>query len=222
MTQANFLQFTFLVSDINHPSTVALRDRIEKHELRNQMAIFDNLESLPKAGEILFLISVSNFLSLDVRNKFQETLVFHASDLPKGRGWSPYVWDIIGGKDRVFLSMIRAADAIDTGDIFAKVEIPVSQTDTYREINRMLNDELFNLVDQVMRDISVFEPRKQADIDVEPTYFPKRSPKDSQLDINLSIAEQFDLMRICDEERYPAFFVIDGVRFDLHLRKREN
>ena len=38
------------------------------------------------------------------------------------------------------------------------------------------------------------------------TYLQRRTPEDSELDVKKSIAEQFNLFRIADENRYPCFF----------------
>ena len=51
------------------------------------------------------------------------------------------------------------------------------------------------------------------------TYMTKRIPADSQLDPCKSIAEQFDLLRVADSQRFPAFFDYRGKRY---LVKIEN
>ena len=56
----------------------------------------------------------------------------------------------------------------------------------------------------------------------EPTYYKKRSPQDSQLDISKSIEEQFNLLRVVDNEKYPAFFVKDGVRYVVKIYQDKN
>ena len=38
------------------------------------------------------------------------------------------------------------------------------------------------------------------------SFYPRRTPKDSELDERKSIAEQFNLLRVVDNEKYPAFF----------------
>ena len=38
------------------------------------------------------------------------------------------------------------------------------------------------------------------------TYFKKRTPEDSKININKSLKSQFNLLRVCDEKNYPAFF----------------
>ncbi|EOI4477321.1 hypothetical protein ACMT2A_000771 [Campylobacter jejuni] len=49
------------------------------------------------------------------------------------------------------------------------------------------------------------------------SFYPKRSPKDSELDINKSLNEQFNLLRIASNEDFPAFFYKDGKKFILKI-----
>ena len=51
------------------------------------------------------------------------------------------------------------------------------------------------------------------------TYFSRRYPKDSELDINESLKSQFNLLRVVDNENYPAFFVIHGTKYILKIYK---
>jgi methionyl-tRNA formyltransferase len=54
-----------------------------------------------------------------------------------------------------------------------------------------------------------------------PTYYRKRIPEDSRIDPCGSIAGQFDLLRVADPERYPAFFDFRGHRYEIRLIKSE-
>lgn len=38
------------------------------------------------------------------------------------------------------------------------------------------------------------------------SFYPRRCPQDSELNPHLSFGEQFNLLRVVDNERYPAFF----------------
>ena len=51
------------------------------------------------------------------------------------------------------------------------------------------------------------------------TYYPKRSPKDSEIDPNRPISEQFDLIRVCDPNRFPAFLYHRGEAYKIILEK---
>ena len=55
--------------------------------------------------------------------------------------------------------------------------------------------------------------------DIEATYYPKRKPKDSEIDPNKTISEQFDLIRVCDPQRFPALFHHRGETYKIILEK---
>jgi methionyl-tRNA formyltransferase len=57
--------------------------------------------------------------------------------------------------------------------------------------------------------------------DREPSYWPRRKPEDSRIDPYKSIASQFDILRVSDTKRYPAFFDFRGETFELKLEKRK-
>ncbi len=48
-------------------------------------------------------------------------------------------------------------------------------------------------------------------------FYPKRTPKDSELDITKSLQSQFNLLRIVSNEEFPAFFYKDGKKFILKI-----
>lgn len=50
-------------------------------------------------------------------------------------------------------------------------------------------------------------------------YLRKRSPLDNQIDPTKSIEEQFDLLRVSDNDRFPAFFELRGKKYTLKLEK---
>jgi hypothetical protein len=49
-----------------------------------------------------------------------------------------------------------------------------------------------------------------------------RKPEDSRLDPNKTIAEQFNLLRVVDNERYPAFFEWKGRKFKIKISPAED
>ena len=48
----------------------------------------------------------------------------------------------------------------------------------------------------------------------------KRSPKDSEMDPEKSISEQFNLLRVVDNEAYAAFFRIGNRYYELRISER--
>ena len=52
----------------------------------------------------------------------------------------------------------------------------------------------------------------------EASHYRRSRPADSSLDQEATLAEQFDLLRDVDNDRYPAFFEWRRRRYQLHVR----
>jgi len=209
------MNISILITFIEHPVNAYLDNWAEKNK-NHQINIIHSKEELI-SGDILFLISCSDIVSKLEREKFKKTLVVHASDLPHGRGWSPHVWEIINGETDITLSLLEAEDKVDTGDIWKKISVFIPKIALFDEINELIFDSELKLMDFAIENYNTIEPKKQPNI--ESTCWPKRSSKDSVIDINQTISEQFDLIRVCDPQRFPAYFYKDGVRFNITIEK---
>ncbi len=51
------------------------------------------------------------------------------------------------------------------------------------------------------------------------SYGRKRFPKDSKIDPEKSIADQFNILRVADPNRYPAFFEYLGNKYLIEIKK---
>ena len=49
------------------------------------------------------------------------------------------------------------------------------------------------------------------------SFYRKRTKSDSELDINQTIKEQFDKLRIVDNNKYPAFFLINKKIYTIRI-----
>lgn len=173
-----------------------------------------------QGGDILFLVSCSQLIRDAEREKYRATLVLHASDLPKGRGWSPYIWSILGGADQITVSLLEASEPVDSGAIWLKTTFTLEGHELLPEINEKLFAAELLLMSQVVDQFDGIKPMQQMG---EPgPYMAKRSPANSKLDPNKSIAEQFNLLRVVDSQRYPAFFDYRGKRYLIKIEKAEN
>ena len=47
--------------------------------------------------------------------------------------------------------------------------------------------------------------------------YKRRTPDDSKVDPNKSIKSQFDLLRVVDNEKYPAYFINENVRYNIKI-----
>ena len=148
-----------------------------------------------------------------------KTLVIHASNLPYGKGWSPHIWEILNGASDLTVCLLEAEDKVDTGDIWKKINIHIPKTSLFNEINELIINAHTQLMNFAIDNFETIKPKKQPNL--KGKYWPKRSPNDSLIDINQTISQQFDLLRVCDPNRFPAFFYINGLRFNIKIEKSD-
>ncbi len=214
------MRIAILCSDISHPVYPLLHQWAKQHTAEHVVQLAQRKVDL-LGGDILFLISCHEVVGQDVRRLFKASLVIHASDLPQGRGWSPHIWQILEGKSQIPVTLLEAEDQVDSGAIWSQTTLNLEGHETCEEINQLLFRAELELMDFAVSNFDKVVPRQQDQR--EPTYYRKRIPEDSKLDPYRSIAEQFDLIRVADAQRFPAFFDYRGHRYTLSLTKvRQN
>ena len=214
------MKITLLCSEPNHPVNAYLKPWMSSQQGVHDVELAQRKSQL-SGGDLLFLISCSEIIKEADRKKYLSTLVLHASDLPKGRGWSPHIREIVDGADHITLSLLEAEDKVDSGRIWAKQQIPVPKDALWDEINHLLFTAEVALIDLAVKQFGQLTPVLQSNLG-QATYYPKRTPQDSQLNPNKTIAEQFNLIRVCDPNRFPAFFEIHGKKYKLTLEKLDD
>lgn len=172
--------------------------------------------ALLSEGDVCFYLSYGRIVSRDIRERFRDNLVVHESDLPKGRGWSPLTWQVLDGQEEMAVTLLEAAEAVDAGDIYLQSYMRFEGHELIHEMRESQAAETFLLCRRFIED-----PDGVRDSAVpqrgKPTFYPRRRPTDSALDPLRPIAEQFRLLRVVDNERYPAWFELGGHRYRLRI-----
>ena len=212
------MEITILCNDEKHPVNGHLIDWIDCNQEIHDIQLVRSKSELI-SGDVLFLISCNEIVKAEDRNKFSKTLVIHASDLPNGRGWSPHIWRIVEGAESITVTLLEAEDKVDSGAIWKQVVLDVPKDRLWDEINKQLFDAECALMSFAVENFSSIEPKLQ-DSSVEPSYYPKRTPLDSEIDPQKSIAKQFNLIRVCDPKRFPAYFKLHGYTYEIKLKKK--
>ena len=210
------MRISILCSDEQHPIYPLLLIWQSNRSKCHNIEVVNRLEKL-SGGDILFLISCTEIIRHEVRKKYTLNLVIHESDLPHGRGWSPLAWQILEGKDDIVVSLLEAEDKVDTGAIFVKRHIFVEKHELLNEINIKLFQLKLDLMDFAIENCKSATLTKQPDCGA--SYYNRRTAEDSCINPNETIANQFDLLRICDPDRYPAYFELHGHRYKLVITK---
>ena len=211
------MKISVLCSDPEHPVNIHLGKWIEQNQIQHDVELIRTRSEL-SGGDILFLVSCSEIIKAVHRSKYRHTLVLHASDLPRGRGWSPHIWDLVNGAESITLSLLEAEEKVDSGRLWLKRPILIGKTELWDEINQKLFQAEIDLMKEAVENFAQIKPYSQSE-EIPPTYHPRRTPADSDIDPHKTIAEQFDLMRMCDPERYPAWFEYLGQKYKISLEK---
>tara|TARA_B110001450_G_scaffold65306_1_gene61820 strand:+ start:3367 stop:4017 length:651 start_codon:yes stop_codon:yes gene_type:complete len=210
---------SILISSIDHPVNSVIEEWVDLNRKNFDIEIVLSSKDL-SGGDLLFLVSCGEIVCKEILAKYDSSLVIHASNLPKGRGFSPHIWDIINGSDSIFISLLEASEKVDRGNIWKKVERKIPRSFLYDEIISIVNFAHIELMNFAVANFDTIIPEPQSST-VLPTYYKRRSPEDSKLDVNKSIKDQFNLLRVCDAKRFPAFFVVHGRKYKVILESYE-
>jgi methionyl-tRNA formyltransferase len=144
--------------------------------------------------------------------------VVHESDLPQGKGWSPLTWQILEGKNRIPVTLLEAADRVDSGPIYNQHWIEFKEHELIDELRAEQAKATNALCHWFINNFP--ESAQQARNQIgEESFYKRRRPQDSALDPNKTIAEQFNLLRVVDNERYPAWFSLEGNLFKIKISR---
>ncbi len=210
------MRISILCSSKQHPVYPHLRKWRDERARAHEIELVEKSSSL-SGGDLLFLISCNELIGQAVRSKYKASLVIHASDVPRGRGWSPLIWQVLEGRNSIPVTLLEAADNVDSGNIWQQLTLELEGHELYDEINEKLFKIELQLMDFAVNHAGAVQPVPQRD--GEPTFYRKRTPDDSRVDPDKTIAEQFDLLRTADPDRYPAFFCFRGHRYRITLKK---
>jgi methionyl-tRNA formyltransferase len=182
--------------------------------MRNEVSLIHKHDEV-KHGDILVLLSCEKLFKRLNLNKYN--LVVHESALPEGKGWSPLTWQILEGKNSIPVTLIEASVEVDSGVIYGQKYINFKGTELIDEMRVLQANATIELILEFINKYpnNIGEPQLG-----ESTYYPRRQPENSKLNINKTIIEQFNIFRVCDNERYPAWFEVDGKKFNIKIYKK--
>ena len=186
----------------------------------SDIPIYNDHLSISESYDVLFILSYHKIIESDYLKKNKHNLVIHESDLPEGKGWAPLFWQILEGKNEIIFSMFEAGDGIDNGDIYIKEKLTLTGYELNEELRKKQAELIIKMCLQFINNYEKYsQPKIQQGVE---SFYPKRTSKDSELDINKTIKEQFDLLRIVSNKDYPAFFEMDGKKYSIKIDDLES
>ena len=178
--------------------------------------VHDKKELRP--GDFCFYLSCGQIVPANILSQYRHNLVVHESDLPRGKGWSPLTWQILEGKNRIPATLFEAAEKVDSGVIYAQDWM---EFEGYELIDELREAQAKVTIGLCKRFVDGYpqiceEAQEQAGNE---SFYPRRRAMDSKIDPAQTIGAQFNSLRVVDNQRYPAFFDLNGWRYLLRIDK---
>ena len=171
-----------------------------------------------KNQNIVFPLSYARILPMSFLQKNELVLIAHSSKLPKDKGFAPLQYQILRNKNKVYMSLIKAAKEVDAGPIYFQNSFVLNGTELSDEIRDIQGIQLLNIIKKFLIKYPKVKSKKQIG---KGNFNKRRYPKDSQLDINKTIKQQFNHLRINDNELYPSFFYYKGQKYIIKVFKEK-
>ena len=206
---------TFLIDKTNNWIEKYLKKYNFKLSKKYQFYFSKNYLNV-KNQDIVFPLSYTKILPNSFLNKNNLVIIAHASKLPEDRGFAPIQYQILKKKNSFCISLIKAVSKVDAGPICMQNFFKLKGDELIDEIRKIQAMQILNLINNFLLKFPKIKFKKQKVIG---NFNKKRQPKDSQLNINKSIKQQFNLLRINDNELYPSFFYFKGKKYLLKIYK---
>jgi methionyl-tRNA formyltransferase len=187
------------IKEINNQGLYEIKYINSHHDLKN--------------GDIAFFLSYYKIVNSFYLKKHKHNIVVHASNLPRGKGWSPLTYQILEGLNKIPISLLEAEEQVDSGNIYLQSFLKLNGTELISEIRAKLVRKTFDLCSEFLIKYPKIIKDGKVQKNKEESFFQKRTPQDSKLDINKTIKEQFNLLRVCDSNNYPAFFEFQSHKY---------
>lgn len=172
-------------------------------------------------GDVCLLLSCGSLLSEKQLAIHSHNLVVHASALPKGQGWSPMTWQILEGENSIPLTLFEAAVELDAGPIYLQTLLRLEGHELVEEWQTLQAKTTIQLCLNWFDHYKKIIPAAQSQSG-ETSNYRRRRPEDSRLDLEAPLINQFNLLRVVDNQKYPAYFQLHNRTFFLHIKRNVN
>lgn len=191
-----------------------------KKELENEYSLylltnkdelsFENIEKInPK---YIFFPHWSWIIPQKIYENY-ESILFHMTDLPYGRGGSPLQNLITNKIYNTKITAIKVSKELDEGDIYLKEDFDISKGSA-KEIYENASNLIFKkLIPNIIKK-NIVPKKQEGDI----VLFKRRTPEQSNIKTlkDISIANLYDFIRMLDAPSYPkAYIELDNLKIEL-------
>lgn len=144
--------------------------------------------------------------------KNYECVIFHATDLPKGKGKEPFQYLIENGYESTTLTVFRCVNEIDSGPVYAKIPLSLSGSveECYKRCSYLIFDQIVEMTTHINKG-RLYTPK----IQIGESSNCSNPTNEILLDAIDNLDEIYHKIRAWDSESYPkAYFDVDEFTFE--------
>ena len=208
---------TFLFDKSNLWFEKQLKDYNFKLNNKYIFKISKNFSNIKKQN-IVFPLSYTKILPQSFLKKHELVLIVHPSKLPNDKGFAGLQNQILKNKNKIYISLIKAEEKVDAGPIYNQNSFILNGTELSEEIRDVQGLQILKIIKNFLTKYREVKFKKQKG---KGNFNKRRYPKDSQLNINKTIKEQFNHLRINDNKLYPSFFYYKGKKYIIKISKEK-
>lgn len=187
--------------------------RFEMSRQNYELSVHENLDDVSDF-DIVFILGYTKKIHSKQLNKNKLNLIIHESALPQDRGFSPIQWQVLKGKNEIVVSLIEAVEALDEGDIFEQTLLELNGSELFPELRKKQAEATLQLMNKFLSSFPKVTRKKQG---IGGTFNRRLRDTDHELDVSKSINENFNILRIGDNEKWPTYFWRDGKKYILKI-----
>tara|TARA_Y100001970_G_C14067032_1_gene767245 strand:- start:446 stop:1093 length:648 start_codon:yes stop_codon:yes gene_type:complete len=209
------IKVTFLLDKNNLWFEKQLREFDFKLRNKCMFKISKNYKNI-KNQDIVFPLSYTRILPDNFLKKNKLVLIAHPSKLPRDKGFAPVQYQILKNKKKIYISLIKAVNKVDAGPISIQNYFHLNGTELSDEIRKKQGMSFLKIIKDLLKKYPNISFKNQKG---KGNFNRRRYPEDSRLNINKSIKEQFNHLRINDNQLYPSFFYYKKNKYILKIFK---
>ena len=133
------------------------------------------------------------------------------------KGFAPIQYQILKNKKKFFISLIKAVKKVDAGPIYLQNSFTLNGTELSDEIRYLQGLQILKIVRNFLKKYPKIKSKNQSN---KGNFNKRRYPKDSKLNINKTIKQQFNHLRINNNKLYPSFFYFKGKKYIIKIYKK--
>jgi methionyl-tRNA formyltransferase len=208
-----------MISFLVGPGSLASQEVVSGYRKlfpKREIEVVHNVVDL-EGRETLVALSYPTRVGDEVLSSFSEAYVIHASDLPRGRGWSPANWAMEALDTEITVTLLTMHSMVDRGEIIDQEVISAPIHFLWSDLEPLLiNAQVTLLARRLGGETIGLQGTAQSG---QASYLPRRSPRDSEIDPSLSIESQWGKFRASDERRFPNYFFLHGHKYEIRLTR---